>query len=247
VVTTLKTTGPAAVKANGEVVVPIRVIVLNQGDVAADIFKVSTEYSQYKGVSFVVPFTVPGQGMWYPFTSALLAGGSEVIFAGQVTFLPQLQGKTVYLKARADSCRGDEFMPKYCRVQESDEGNNTSAAITLSLPSDLPPTVEIAEPASDSRYGSEGYDEELGLWYANLLLWGSASDAEDGALGGSSLVWRTDRQDIQSSVLGTGEVVKARLYSNVCAGVWHEITLTATDSDGHATTAVARILIWILC
>jgi hypothetical protein len=38
------------------------------------------------------------------------------------------------LKAIADSCSGDEFMPDYCRVEESNETNNESTPISIALP-----------------------------------------------------------------------------------------------------------------
>ena len=134
VVTTLETTGSASVNSEGSAEVPIRVIVKNQGDAAAGIFKVSTEYTGPNG-TFVVAFTVPTQSdIWYPYTSTSLAAESEVIFDGKVTFHPALHGVTVSLKAIADSCSGDEFMPDYCRVEESNEGNNESTTISVLLP-----------------------------------------------------------------------------------------------------------------
>jgi len=56
------------------------------------------------------------------------------MFGGKVTFHPSMQGATVSLTAIADSCAGEEFMPSYCRVQESNETNNVSAPLSLSLP-----------------------------------------------------------------------------------------------------------------
>lgn len=138
VVTTLETTGSPTVNADNSVEVPIRVVVKNQGNASADIFKVATEYTG--GVidptrTFVVAFTVPSQtDFWYPRTSSSLGAGSTVTFAGKVIFNPGEHGVTVSLKATADSCSGDEFMPAYCRVEESNEGNNESTAIPVSLP-----------------------------------------------------------------------------------------------------------------
>ncbi len=138
VVTTLETTGPPTVNAENSVEVPIRVVVKNQGNAAADIFKVATEYTGGAidpSSTFVVAFTVPGQSdIWYPHTSGSRAAGSTVTFAGKVTFNSAEHGVTVSLKATADSCSGDEFMPAYCRVDESDEGNNQSASISVALP-----------------------------------------------------------------------------------------------------------------
>ena len=134
VVTTLETTGAPSVNAENSVEVPIRVVVKNQGGAAAGMSKVATEYTR-SGGTFVVAFTVPGQAdIWYPHTSASVAPGSEETFDGLVTFHPSVHGETVTLKAVADSCSSDEFMPDYCRVEESNEGNNESTAISISLP-----------------------------------------------------------------------------------------------------------------
>lgn len=138
VVTTLEITGPATVNPENSVEVPIRAVIKNQGNAEAGIFKISTDYTGGAidpGRTFTVAFTVPGQSsIWYPATSTSLAAGNEVTFAGKVTFNPSEHGVAVSLKATADSCSGDEFMPDYCRVKESNEGNNTSAAISVSLP-----------------------------------------------------------------------------------------------------------------
>jgi len=117
---------------------------------------------------------------------------------------------------------------------------------------DSPPTVAITVPAadtgtSDTAYAYDGYDNGVGMWYTDVPVTGSATDPEDGTLTGASLVWTTDRTDLQAGGLGTGVSRTARLYSNVCTGVWHEVTLTATDSNGNSRSAVRRIFIWTLC
>jgi hypothetical protein len=133
VVTRVRIAGPAAVKADGTVELPIRVTVRNRGNAAARIFKISVEYTELAGGTYGVAFTVPGQASaWYPFTNAPLAAGRSVTFSGKLTFLAR--GQIVSLRAKADSCSGDEFMPDYCRVLESNEGNNQSAAIAVALP-----------------------------------------------------------------------------------------------------------------
>jgi hypothetical protein len=138
IITTLETTGSGFVGTDGGVKVPIRVVVKNQGDVEADIFKVSTAYMGSHGGPFEVGFEVPGQTTvyynWYPYTSSPLAPGSEVTFVGNVLFIPNVRNETVSLWAIADSCGGDEFMPDYCRVDESDESNNESNIISVYLP-----------------------------------------------------------------------------------------------------------------
>ena len=115
-----------------------------------------------------------------------------------------------------------------------------------------PPTAEITTPPSDSgtndsEYVYDDFDDSEGMWYSDVELVGSALDAEDGALSGSSLVWTTDRSDLQDESLGTGSNLTVRLYSDDCFGVWHEITLTATDSGGETASDVRRIFIWTVC
>lgn len=138
VVTTLQTTGPPTVNAETRVEVPIRVVVKNQGNAAANIFKVAIEYTAgpiRARQTRPVRFTVPGQSEWWcPLTTGSLAAGSSVTFPGKVTFQSDVHGETVSLKATADSRSGDEFVPAYGRVQESNEGNNESTPISVSLP-----------------------------------------------------------------------------------------------------------------
>ncbi len=138
VVTSLKTTGSPSVNANDSVEVPIAVVVRNQGGTPAGIFKVAIEYTGgaiSPSSTFVVRFTVLGQsGSFYPFTTAALAADADRVFEGTITFNPAERGVTVSITATADSCAGDEFVPEYCRVEESDEGNNTSDPSAVRLP-----------------------------------------------------------------------------------------------------------------
>ena len=138
IVTDLHVTGTPVINAENSFEVPVLVTVQNQGDGSADVFKVSTEYTGGTidpAREFVVAFTVPGQtDIWYPFTSGNLAPGDQVTYNGNVIFHPAEHGVEISLTATADSCSGDEFMPVYCRVDESDETNNKSTAILLTLP-----------------------------------------------------------------------------------------------------------------
>jgi hypothetical protein len=134
VVTTLKTTGDVEFSAEGNVQVPIRVVVENRGGSEAEVFKVSTSYIAPGQGARLAPFTVPGQGdPRHPFTGAPLPSEGRVTFDGIVTFPPELYGEKVALSALADSCAEDEFMPGYCRVEEGNEGNNMSAWIPVNL------------------------------------------------------------------------------------------------------------------
>jgi hypothetical protein len=127
-----------------------------------------------------------------------------------------------------------------------------SASISIVACSNEPPVVTITTPAADTStndpdYVYDGFDPVKEMWYTDVFLEGEAVDPEDGVLTGDSLVWTTNRTDLQEASLGTGTSLTTRLYSNVCQGVWHEVTLTATDSDGNARSAVRRIFIWMLC
>ncbi|MBW6457326.1 MAG: hypothetical protein K0A98_15700 [Trueperaceae bacterium] len=111
-----------------------------------------------------------------------------------------------------------------------------------------PPVVTITQPSGDVDLVYDGYEAGPNLWYKDVTLTGTAVDPEDGNLTGSALVWTTDLTTIQPAILGTGTGVDVRLYSNdVCEGVTHTITLTATDSAGNVRSAVVRIRIWTLC
>lgn len=120
-------------------------------------------------------------------------------------------------------------------------------------PTDYPPAVTITEPEPGSGgaavFNAEGEETVDGrtLYYADVLLEGVADDPEDGALSGSSLVWTTDRTDLQSNPLGTGTRQTVRLYSDGGCGDEHLVTLTATDSAGNSRSAEIRIIISVLC
>jgi len=128
---TLATTGRATVVGD-HVEVPVRVVVKNWGTGEAPKFKVEVENASTGGPYW---FTVPGQtDRYYAWTNAPLAAGDSVTFAGKVTFGPTDRHKTVSIRAVADSCSEEDLMPRHCRVQESNEGNNTSSSMPVALP-----------------------------------------------------------------------------------------------------------------
>ncbi len=90
---------------------------------------------------------------------------------------------------------------------------------------DSPPTVTITSPADGSTFNKGD----------TITFTGSATDPEDGALTGSSLVW-TSSIDGQ---IGTGE---SFTKNDLSVGT-HTITLTATDSEGATGTASVTITV----
>ena len=100
---------------------------------------------------------------------------------------------------------------------------STSAVITVS--DNAPPDATINTPDAGETF-SRGEP---------ITFHGEASDAEDGALSGASLVW-------SSSLDGTfgsgGSLIKTTLSEGT-----HVITLTATDSDGATATDTVTIYV----
>lgn len=133
VISTIELTGAPRISTDGTVEVPLRVIARNQGDTVAGIFKLHVEYTSPSG-NFVAPFSVPGEASaFYPFARGVLAPGADTSFEGVVRLPGELAGETISLTAVADSCAGEEFVPAFCRVEESEEGNN-EATLQQELP-----------------------------------------------------------------------------------------------------------------
>jgi|WetSurMetagenome_2_1015567.scaffolds.fasta_scaffold238665_1 hypothetical protein len=114
---------------------PLTVTIQNLGDATGTRFKLSVDVIDSSG-QFVKPFTVPGQGdRWYPWKTGL-AREEQYSFRGTLYLGrpggPSLHEQRITIIPRVDSCSGDEFMPDYCRVRESNEGNNENRrSITL--------------------------------------------------------------------------------------------------------------------
>jgi hypothetical protein len=112
------------------------------------------------------------------------------------------------------------------------------------------PTVEIFEPKIDmvgiDRLSYTGF--ENGEWFTDVVLSALGEDQEDGSLTGASVVWTTDRADLQAPLLGDGEQLRARLYSGSCeGGATHVVTVTVTDSAGATATATRTIELGQVC
>jgi subtilisin family serine protease len=107
------------------------------------------------------------------------------------------------------------------------DANGTSVktrAMVVSAPANQSPTAAISAPTAGSFVQG-----------ATISFAGSASDAEDGALAGASLVWT-------SSVNGQVGMGTSFTRNNLSVGS-HTITLVATDSKGAKTTATRVITI----
>lgn len=113
--------------------IPVTVTVKNIGRASANRFKIAIDYTA-EDREFVGSFKVPGESSsWYPFTDSELAAGESKTFRGTLIFNNRSGLSSTDLTAKADSCSGDEFMPQYCRVQESRETNNTRTISGVSL------------------------------------------------------------------------------------------------------------------
>ncbi len=104
------------------------------------------------------------------------------------------------------------------------DGSGRSGAATVSVVVDARPVVAITGPAGGSEF-------EPGV---AVVLTGTASDAEDGNLGGA-IAWRSNRD----GALGTGASVTV---TTLGSGT-HTITATVTDSRGKQGTATSTLVI----
>jgi uncharacterized repeat protein (TIGR03803 family) len=106
------------------------------------------------------------------------------------------------------------------------DGVNTGSAtsIPFSVGRKVPTIVQILSPAANVVHAAAD----------PLLLIGAAYDPDDGMLHGASLVWKSDIQ----GALGTGSPLSVSLIPGT-----HNLTLTATDSDGNAISTSVSVLI----
>ena len=112
------------------------------------------------------------------------------------------------------------------RVTASDGMRISSDQVTFVIP-DHPPTVVILTPDVGATLAGD----------QPAYLSAGVSDAEDGVLDGASVVWTSDRD----GQLGTGALLSVS-PADLSEGQ-HLITVTATDSAGHAVTAAETISI----
>jgi glucose/arabinose dehydrogenase/regulation of enolase protein 1 (concanavalin A-like superfamily) len=123
-------------------------------------------------------------------------------------------------------------------VVSNGAGSVTSAAATLTVTSNQPPTAMILAPSPSATYVAG----------TSIAFAGAASDAEDGNLPGAAFTWKVDLHHDSHShpILGatTGSangsfVAGDRIETS--ANVFYRITLTVTDSAGLATTVVRDV------
>jgi hypothetical protein len=112
--------------------VPLTVTIKNFGASTKERFKISVDAQVDGEPRYVRPFTVPRQSnMWYPWQNGLVSG-AEVTFTGNLQIgIPSgdsLSGKSAFIYAIVDSISGDEFVPDWGRVMESNEENNEMMA-----------------------------------------------------------------------------------------------------------------------
>ena len=104
-----------------------------------------------------------------------------------------------------------------------------------------PPVASISDPA----------DETLFTWseldgvnpYLDINFAGSASDAQDGALSGSALVWQT-RFEASGAYDQKGTGTSPTLRFGMSSGTTrYDVRLSATDADGMTSTALIQVVI----
>ena len=119
----------------GQFSIPVLLVVTNRGDTTADAFEIAAEYT-LNGFTSSVQL---GDESYDVFTSGPLAPGESFRYAGEVLVFArgELYGRTMSLSVVADSCSGAEKFAATCRVAESDEGNNRSPIIDVTLPAGL--------------------------------------------------------------------------------------------------------------
>ncbi len=103
------------------------------------------------------------------------------------------------------------------------------------------PTITIETPASDITGGASVPYDDYGSGsksYGYVNVEARADDPEDGRLSEGSIVWTTDRTDLQDALIGEGEEPRLQLWAPTCEdGAVHTITATARDSNGGEATA----------
>lgn len=132
------------------------------------------------------------------------------------------------------------------RVTGTDGTSSNSKTVSITTnpnPPDLPPdVVTIISPAVGDVTGPFFYDTGH---YFNMELQGNAHDPEDGNLTGASLVWTRSINGGAAETLGTGENLTVKTYFGE-GTTTYDVTLTATDSGGNASSVTHRATLVII-
>jgi PKD repeat protein len=184
-----------------------------------------------------IPTSDPAVTITQPLNGALIDEGTPIVFEGTALDAedgPLSGGALVWTSDRAGVIGsgtrvtfGNPALGAHRIVlTATDRSGRTGLAsimLTVVRPgANRPPVVTITRPVN-------GATLVLGMATA---LQGSATDLEDGALQGASLVWRSS----VDGALGSGASVMATLTQGV-----HALTLTATDSMGATTSASVTV------
>lgn len=148
----------------------------------------------------------------------------EVTVSDAVTILPAIQS-TVAENVTVSDAVSIELGPPPIELSVSENVTVTDRVSVELGTVNAAPTATITSPADGATF-TEGEP---------VTFEGSASDPEDGALTGASLVWTSDRD----GELGTGTSVTT---SSLSVGT-HAVTLTATDGDGATGTASVTVVV----
>src|SRR5690606_18994573 len=117
-------------------------------------------------------------------------------------------------------------------------GDVASAAVTIEVVDGTAfPSIDITMP-QDGLFTGPGTVIEFGA---------DAADAEDGVLSGASIRWTSSRD----GALGFGATLASPLSgpAQPCnpETVIHDVTATATDSDGNSSSDTIRVTVGLIC
>lgn len=132
--------GGISVDSAGNFLIPISATVQNQGRDLAGRFKVAADFSPTAGSLFFAPMQYIGsptnsfQGdQAYIWSRHAFPVAMARTFSAIVRIPKSYAGRTVGIRLHVDSCSGEEFMPDYCRIDESREDNNFSRRWSIRL------------------------------------------------------------------------------------------------------------------
>ena len=103
---------------------PIEMLIANKGTKASSRFKVSAEHIQSASRYTIQLNNQKGDNSWYIWHDAPIQATTKTErLTAYMDWNKQLSGPQEFV-ITVDSCIGDELMPNYCRVEESNEKNN---------------------------------------------------------------------------------------------------------------------------